>query len=104
MRDLVQRSLKALFLDPQKAKVTGAYYTKHLERDLLPECSKMFPDDEYIFMQDGATSHTSIICQSKLRAMRGVWRYISKTQWPPKPCELNPVDYYFWEAVKKLVY
>ena len=52
-------------------KITGVYYTKHLERDLLPECAKLYPDDDYIFMQDGASSHTSKICQEKLKQLRG---------------------------------
>ena len=95
---------KPFFIDPQKAKVTGAYYTRHLERDLLPECLKLYPANDYIFMQDGATSHTSNLCQNKLRELRRAGRFISKTQWPPKSCDLNPVDYYFWDAVNKLVY
>ena len=94
---------KPFFLDPRRAKVTGVYYTKHLERDLLPECVKLYPDDDYIFMQDGASSHTSKICQEKLKQLRGR-KFIGKDEWPPKSPDCNPLDYYFWDALKVEVY
>ena len=94
---------KPFFMNPQKTKVTGPYFTKHLEKDLLSECRRMYPDDNYIFQQDGATSHTSLVCQSKLRQLLRK-RFINKDQWPPKSPDLNPLDYYFWEVIKTEVY
>ena len=59
-------------------------------------------------MQDGASSHTSNICQNKLCELRkargGRDRFISKTEWPPQSCDLNPLDYHFWDAVSNLIY
>ena len=46
------------FLDPQKAKVTGSYYTKHVRKDLLPACQKVYVDGDFVFTQDGASSLT----------------------------------------------
>ena len=30
--------------------------------------------------------------------------YIKKDQWPPKPPDSNPLDYYLWNKVKTKVY
>ena len=99
---------KPFFIDPQQAKVTGPYYTRHLERDLLPECKRLYPDDDYIYMQDGASSHTSNICQNKLhklcKARGGRDRFLSKTEWPTQSCDLNSLDHHFWDAFSNLVY
>ena len=73
---------KPFFLDTAVAKVTGVYYTNHLEKDLLPECNRLYPDNSYIFMQDGAPSHTSKVCQKKLMEKRGK-KFIKGTEWPP---------------------
>ena len=94
---------KPFFLNPQIAKVTGKYYTNHLRRQLLPECLKLYPDADYYFMQDGASSHTSGVCQEFLRKVRGR-RFISKTEWPPHSPDLSVLDYYFWDAVSAKVY
>ena len=31
-------------------------------------------------------------------------RLISKSEWPPKSPDLNPVDYHFWDSVQKMVH
>lgn len=92
------------FVDPSKMKVTGSYYTKHLRTQLLPACEKLYPANDFIFQQDGASSHTSNVCQNYLRATLGRGRMVSKTEWPPKSPDLNVLDYYFWNKVKETVY
>jgi transposase len=94
---------KPFFMDPQRTKVTGEYYTRHLVRDLLPECHRLYPNNDFIYMQDGATSHTSNLCQNKLKELLGR-RFINKVEWPPKSPDLNPLDYHFWNSIVKLVY
>ena len=54
-------------------------------------------------MQDGASSHTANITQQYLKETFGR-RFISKDQWSPNFPDCNPLDYYFWDAVKKKVY
>ena len=54
-------------------------------------------------MQDGATSHTSNLCQNKLKKLLGK-RFIPKNAWPQKSPDLNPVNYHFWDSVQKMVY
>lgn len=95
---------RPFFLDPQKAKVTGQYYTNHLKKDLIPECKKLYPQDDFIFAQDGATSHTSNVCQEYLRNTLGTARFVNKFQWPPRSPDCNPLDYYFWSKLSEVVY
>ena len=81
-------------VDSSKVKVSG----------LLPAMKTMYPDDDGIFAQDGASSHTSDACQDLLIKEFGKGRKISKTQWPPKSPDLNPLDYYFWNEVQGKVF
>ena len=54
-------------------------------------------------MQDGASSHTSLICQEDLsKTCRR--RFIRENEWPPNSPDLNVLDSYFWDAVKTKVY
>ena len=54
-------------------------------------------------MQDGATSHTADITQEHLREKFGR-RFIRKDQWLPNSPDCNPLDYFFWDAIKCKVY
>ena len=87
-----------------ETRVTGAYYTKHLSKDLIPACEKLYKNNDFIFMQDGATSHTSNLCQNFLKEKLGKERFVDKTEWPPKSPDLNVLDYYFWDRVQNKVY
>ena len=94
---------KPFFVDPQRAKVTGAYYTSHLKKHLIPACKILYPENDFIFVQDGATSHTSNMCKDKLKELCGQ-RFLKKNEWPPKSPDCNPLDYYFWDALSVKVY
>ena len=67
-----------------KTKVTGNYYTKHLRTQLIPACEKLYPENNFTFQQDGATSHTCNVCQAYLKDTLGRGRFVSKTEWPHK--------------------
>ena len=30
--------------------------------------------------------------------------FVTKSEWPPKSPDLNPLDYYFWDRLKEKVY
>ena len=54
------------------------------------------------FQQDGATCHTD---EATLNVLRPVFedRIISRRAdvvWPPRSCDLTPLDYYLWGADK----
>ena len=92
-----QGVIKPFFGDPQKTKVTGSHYTKHVRKDLLSACQKLDVDVVFVFMQDGALSYWSNECQNFLTQQLGI-RFI-KTQ---NYC--NHLDYYFVDALATKVY
>ncbi|GFS56829.1 transposable element Tc3 transposase [Trichonephila clavipes] len=61
---------------------------------------------ELWFQQDGATCHTARATIDLLKDTFGV-RLISRfrpVNWPPRSCDLTPLDYFLWGYVKSLVY
>ena len=60
------------------------------------------------FRQDGATCHTAE-AEATLDVLRPVFedRIISRRTdvvWPPRSCDLTPLYYYLWSAVKDKCY
>ncbi|GFU92341.1 uncharacterized protein TNCV_594661 [Trichonephila clavipes] len=61
---------------------------------------------ELWFQQDGPTCHTARATIDLLKDTFGD-RLISRfgpVNWPPKSCDLTPLDYFLWGYVKSLVY
>ncbi|GFY29686.1 uncharacterized protein TNCV_1812661 [Trichonephila clavipes] len=61
---------------------------------------------ELWFQQDGATCHTARTTFDLLKDTFGD-RLISRfgpVNWPPRSCDLTPLDYFLWGCVKSLVY
>ncbi|GFT66420.1 uncharacterized protein TNCV_3208601 [Trichonephila clavipes] len=61
---------------------------------------------ELWFQQDGATCHTARAAIDLLKDTFGD-RLISRfgpVNWPPRSCDLTPLDYFLWGYVKSLVY
>ncbi|GFS56714.1 pogo transposable element with KRAB domain [Trichonephila clavipes] len=61
---------------------------------------------ELWFQQDGATCHTARATIDLLKYTFGD-RLISRfgpVNWPPRSCDLTPLDYFLWGYVKSLVY
>ncbi|GFV08097.1 uncharacterized protein TNCV_1047261 [Trichonephila clavipes] len=61
---------------------------------------------ELLFQQDGATCHTARATIGLLKDTFGD-RLISRfapVKWPPRSCDLAPLDYFLWGCVKSLVY
>ena len=52
---------------------------------------------------NGASSHTSNLVQGFLKDTLKR-RFIAKDAWPPSSPDTNPLDYWFWDAVKLKVY
>ncbi|GFX12832.1 putative transposable element [Trichonephila clavipes] len=64
------------------------------------------PYGELWFQQDGATCHTARATIDLLKDTFGD-RLISRfgpVNWPPRSCDLTPLDYFLWGYVKSLVY
>ncbi|GFV69991.1 uncharacterized protein TNCV_463301 [Trichonephila clavipes] len=61
---------------------------------------------ELWFQQDGAACHTARATIDLLKDTFGD-RLISRfgpVNWPPRSCDLTPLDYFLWGYVKSLVY
>ncbi|GFW14112.1 putative transposable element [Trichonephila clavipes] len=61
---------------------------------------------ELWFQQDGATCHTARATISLLKNTFGdrlILRF-GPVNWPPRSCDLTPLDYFLWGYVKSLVY
>ena len=62
--------------------------------------------DDMWFQQDGATCHTAHSTIDLLKSEFGE-RVISRNgpvDWPPRSCDLTPLDYFLWSHIKSLVY
>ncbi|GFW50318.1 putative DD41D transposase [Trichonephila clavipes] len=70
----------------------------------LPDKSSFFK--ELWFQQDGATCHTARATIDLLKDTFGdrlILRF-GPENWPPRSCDLTPLDYFLWGYVKSLVY
>ena len=91
-------------LATRKEGITNAVnYKKHLEKQLFPAIKHIYPRNNWIFLQDGASSHTSNLVLDFLQETIPR-RFIRKDEWPTNSPDTNPFDYYFWNQVKEKVY
>ncbi|GFX11159.1 DUF4817 domain-containing protein [Trichonephila clavipes] len=71
----------------------------------IPELNN-YDVQELWFEQDGATCHTA---RAAIDLLKDTFRdrLISRfgpVNWPPRSCDLTPLDYFLWSYVKSLVY
>ncbi|GFX86310.1 putative transposable element [Trichonephila clavipes] len=82
--------------DRYRAKITNFFFPELNNHDV----------QELWFQQDGATCHTARATIDLLKDTFGD-RLISRlgpVNWPPRSCDLTPLDYFLWGYVKSLVY
>ncbi|GFV07862.1 protein Wnt-4 [Trichonephila clavipes] len=85
--------------------VNGDRYRAKITNFFIPELSN-HDVQELWFQQDGATCHTARATIDLLKDTFGD-RLISRfgpVNWPPRSCDLTPLDYFLWGYVKSLVY
>ncbi|XP_018375528.1 PREDICTED: uncharacterized protein LOC108769183 [Trachymyrmex cornetzi] len=85
--------------------VNGERYRAMLTNFLWPQIDTMNVDDLW-FQQDGATCHTSRLTIDLLRTKFNN-RIISRSgdvNWPARSCDLTPLDFFLWGAVKDRCY
>ncbi|GFS90117.1 uncharacterized protein TNCV_507911 [Trichonephila clavipes] len=76
----------------------------YVETPLHPE--KLTDVQELWFQQDGPTCHTARATIDLLKDTFGdhlISRF-GPVNWPPRSCDLTPLDYFLWGYVKSLVY
>lgn len=98
-----QGATKPFFVNNKGLKVNARSYHKHLKTQLFPAIEKLIKREDWIFLQDGATSHTSNLVQDYLSNTLKK-RFVNKCEWPPSSPDVNPLDYFFWDLVKTKVY
>ncbi|GFW13121.1 uncharacterized protein TNCV_3330531 [Trichonephila clavipes] len=85
--------------------VNGDRYRAMITNFFIPELNN-HDVQELWFQQDGATCHTVCATIDLLKDTFGD-RLISRfgpVNWPPRSCDLTPLDYFLWGCVKSLVY
>ncbi|GFS87494.1 transposable element Tc3 transposase [Trichonephila clavipes] len=85
--------------------VNGDRYRALVTNFFIPELNNQ-DVQELWFQQDGATCHTARATIVLLKDTLGD-RIISRfgpVNWPPRSCDLTPLDYFLWGYVKSLVY
>ncbi|GFV95008.1 transposable element Tc3 transposase [Trichonephila clavipes] len=85
--------------------VNGDRYRAMIINFFIPELNN-HDVQEMWFQQDGATCHTVRATIDLLKDTFGD-RPISRfgpVNWPPRSCDLTPLDYFLWGYVKSLVY
>ena len=90
------------FVEPG-AKVNGAYYRENLLASMIPEMDRLTEYQPYVFMQDGARSHTANETVRFLNQQQYL-TLLQPNMWPPNSPNLNPVDYCVWSALERNVY
>ncbi|GFW04149.1 transposable element Tc3 transposase [Trichonephila clavipes] len=82
--------------NPQGAMITNFFTPEWNNHDV----------QELWFQQDGATCHTARATIHLLKDTFGpllISRF-GPVNWPPRSCDLTPLDYFLWGYVKSLVY
>ncbi|GFS57739.1 uncharacterized protein TNCV_2908561 [Trichonephila clavipes] len=85
--------------------VNGDRYRAMITNFFIPDLNN-HEVQELWFQQDGATCHTARATLDLLKDTFGD-RLISRfgpVNWPPRSCDLTPLDYFLWGYVKSLVY
>ncbi|GFY18408.1 uncharacterized protein TNCV_2396371 [Trichonephila clavipes] len=85
--------------------VNGDRYRAMITNFFIPELNS-HDVQELWFQQDCATCHTARATIDLLKDTFGD-RLISRfgpMNWPPRSCDLTPLDYFLWDYVKSLVY
>ncbi|GFU69452.1 DUF4817 domain-containing protein [Trichonephila clavipes] len=89
----------------QDNKVNGDRYRAVITNFFIPELNN-HDVQELWFQQDGATCHTARAIIDLLKDTFGdhlISRF-GPVNWPPRSCDLTPLDYFLWGYVKSLVY
>ncbi|GFY15750.1 putative LOC100569746 [Trichonephila clavipes] len=101
----VERVRLQAFVAAAEPGFNGDRYRAMITNFFIPE-SNNHDVHELWFQQDGATCHTARATIDLLKDTLGD-RLISRfgpVNWPPRSCDLTPLDYFLWGYVKSLVY
>ncbi|GFU74407.1 uncharacterized protein TNCV_2525761 [Trichonephila clavipes] len=103
VESLVRTSSKAD--EGHNVTVNGDRYRAMITNFFIPELNNHYVQELW-FQQDGATCHTARATIDLLKDTLGD-RLISRfgpVNWPPRSCDLTPLNYFLWGYVKSWVY
>ena len=70
---------------------------------MIPDMDNLAGGDQYLFMQDGARSHTAKDTVEYLENQRYL-DLVRPNEWPPNSPDLNAFDLCIWGVLKRNVY
>ena len=87
---------------PGGVSINARSYISHLEDNVVPNALLFFPGNDYVWQEDGASSHTDKAAKE--------WKQENtpKTlndffKWPAKSHDLAPNDYWLWARMNQLL-
>jgi hypothetical protein len=86
--------------------VTNDLYLNMLRDTILPQLQSQHDNDDLFFQQDGAPPHYAVTVR-KFHDEQLPNRWICRrgpVEWPPRPPDLTPMDFFFWGVVKDKVF
>ncbi|MCP4491170.1 MAG: hypothetical protein GY820_28215 [Gammaproteobacteria bacterium] len=83
--------------------MNGQFYRNLLQNGLLPDCSALYPDDNWVFMQDSAPSHTAWETRNLLENQCPA-DYLKAEEWLSNSPDCNPMDCGVWEVFEQKVF
>ena len=89
---------KTIFSSTLKRLVNQKIYVDFLKTSLMPECRRLYPDNDYVFLQDSAPPHRAKATQNFLRD--NTPDFINSQEWTPHLSDLNPLDYSVWDILQ----
>ena len=92
--------IKVAFIE-KGAKINQDYYCSHVLASLTPEMDNLAGND-YVFMQDGARSHTAKATAESFSSH--LPEFIKRDSWAPNSPDLTPMGYYVWSLLESMVY
>ena len=72
-------------------------------KKMIPKMNRLAKYNKYLFMQDGARTHTAKLTLEMLKEKKEL-RLLEHHHWPTNIPDLNPVDFGMWELLERNVY
>ncbi|GFV12720.1 DNA-directed RNA polymerase subunit [Trichonephila clavipes] len=102
---LEERTSENAFFEVDEGAFNGDRYRALITNFFIPELNN-HDVQELWFQQDGATCHTARATIDLLKDTFGdrLISHFGPVNWPPRSCDLTPLDYFLWGYVKSWVY
>ena len=88
-----------IFIDGDVKINKELYIREILAGALIPWTNSLYPDGDWTFQQDGATSHTANMTQQWCKDHCP--RFLTKQKWPPSSPDLNVFDFCVWSVLER---